>query len=131
MGLFDRVKALAGQASETAQQAINEAKKTYEQEGAEGLGKVLGQKTKEAVGSVVDYAEDVSEAARKKANKSALIYDKNHPTSQGLTRAALGAIGAGAKITEDATNKIKDLTEKMREITSEEPKATTPQKKGP
>ncbi len=133
MGLFDRVKALAEQASETAQEAIKKTKETYEQEGAEGLGKALGQKTREAVHSVVDYAGDVSEAAQKTANKSALIY-KDKQTAQGVTRAVLGAVGAGVKITEDATNKIKGITEKMREINSEkpeEPTVTTSQKKRP
>lgn len=116
MGLFDKVKALTEKAAEVAQQTAQAAKETYGKEGAEGIGKILGQTTKKAIDSVVEYAEDVGQAANKTANKSALIYNEKQKTSQDVTRAILATVGAGRKITMDVVDAAKKAADSFENL---------------
>ena len=126
MGLFDKVKKLSALAVDAAKETSKSIQDTYQNEGAEGLGKALGAATKKAAGSVAEYAEEVGQDATKTGNRAALIYNKEHKTSQDITRGILAIVGAGRKITLDAVDATKVAVDKFNNL--EDTNATaTPQ----
>ena len=127
MSIFDKMKKITEKTTEAIKESTTTIKATYQEKGSNGVGELLGSKTKQIVNSTSSYLEEVNKEVSK-VKPSAKQIPKDSIQYQ-ASDVALKSIAAIGKVAHDLKKTVSHtITEKPIEKNETEPSESKPRK---
>jgi len=108
MGFFNKMKTLGEIAVTKTKEATQTIQQQYQENGMEGVGKVLGTSTKKLIESSKEYVDEIQKDNKKASRPIGITYKKGDPTKD-VAQVAIEAINTIRKVSLDVKNGFDNL----------------------